>query len=117
MRRSYARSLDGCTGVLVVIGNMTDLKPYEVELRGSWIYAGTYVRADAVSERIEWLCSSRLVRLALDRSGWETLYLDPNDNRLWERTFPQSEMHGGGPPTLRLIAPSHATEKYGVEPM
>ena len=64
-----------------------DLRDDEVELRGGWTVGGANVRADAVCERIEWLLASRLERLATDASGWETLYRDPRDGRLWEHTY------------------------------
>jgi len=91
-----------------------DLRPEEAELRGAWIFDGSRTRGDVVSQRIKWLVSSRLQRLGRDPSGWETLYCDPRDGRLWEHTYPQSEMHGGGPPALRFITPADAAAKYGV---
>ena len=42
------------------------------------------------------------------------LYRDPNDNRLWELIYPQSEMHGGGPPELRNLTFNEARQKYDV---
>lgn len=72
------------------------------------------MRGDATCERIHWLTQNWLVQVAYIREGggWETLYQDPSDGRLWERTYPQSEMHGGGPPRLELLTPEQAAEKY-----
>jgi hypothetical protein len=60
------------------------------------------------------LVTNRLERLARDPSGWDTLYLDPRDGRLWEHTYPKSHMHGGGPARLTIIAAQDALAKYGV---
>jgi Immunity protein 27 len=72
------------------------------------------VRGDATCERVNWLTQNWLVQVAYSREsgGWETLYRDPSDGRLWERTYPRSEMHGGGPPRLVLLTPEQASEKY-----
>ena len=47
-----------------------------------------------------------------DASGWDSLYLDPNDDRLWELIYPLGEMQGGGPPKLSLVSPGEAQRKY-----
>jgi hypothetical protein len=73
-------------------------------------------RGDAACERIEWLIAHHLQKIA-DRpqsGAWETLYRDPEDGRYWERTYPQGEMHGGGPLQLKRLTIQEATEKYGA---
>jgi hypothetical protein len=94
---------------------MNRIEPHETELPGGWVVEGGPVRGDDISERIKWLTENWLLQLAYSRDGgaWETLYRDPTDGRLWERTYPQGEMHGGGPPRLALLTPSQAAEKYG----
>lgn len=91
-----------------------DLQPYEMMLSGQWLVEGERVAADDVCRRIEWLVQSRLERLAADASGWDTLYRDPRDGRLWEHTYPGGEMHGGGPPQISVILPEVAAVKYRV---
>ena len=91
-----------------------DLRPNETMLTGGWLAEGGRVVADDICRRIEWLIESRLERLAADASGWDTLYRDPRDGRLWERTYPQGEMHGGGPPQLSVVSPEDAATKYRV---
>lgn len=86
---------------------------HETELVGHWQAGAKKITADATCERIGWLVGSYLVPLGADPSGWDELYRDPETGHLWERTWPQSDMHGGGPPRLSRIEPVAAREKYG----
>jgi hypothetical protein len=94
---------------------MIKLQPNEIELTGSWVFQNGQIVRDIVCERIEWLINNHLIKLtdSLLWGAWETLFRDPDDNRLWERNFPQSEMQGGGPPRLKCLAPDVAKQKYG----
>jgi hypothetical protein len=76
------------------------LKANETELTGHWHVQNGRVTRDTTSERIEWLIEHCLLKIADSPggAGWVTLYQDPRDGRFWERTYPQGEMHGGGPP-------------------
>ncbi len=92
---------------------MTELAPDESDLRGDWlVQKDRSVVADATEQRIEWLTKQKLQRIARDSSGWETLYRDPRDGRLWELTYPQSEMHGGGSRRLHVVLRDEAAIKY-----
>jgi hypothetical protein len=91
-----------------------ELQPDEIVLSGNWLVEGGRVVADDVCRRIEWLVKSQLERLGRDSSGWDTLYRDPRDGRLWEHIYPQSHMHGGGPPQLKVISAESADAKYRV---
>jgi hypothetical protein len=92
---------------------MAELAAEEVDLRGDWIVQGDRsVVGNSTEQRIEWLTARKLERIANDSSGWETLYRDPRDGRLWELTHPQGEMHGGGPHRLRVLSRDEATAKY-----
>jgi hypothetical protein len=86
------------------------LSPTETEPIGRSETVDGRVRADATRERIEWLMSSYLEKIA--SSNWETLFRDPDDGRYSERTYPQSEMHGGGPPSLFALSVEKAHAKY-----
>jgi hypothetical protein len=88
------------------------LRPSETLLKGAWITSGNGVVADETCKRIEALTSGSLKHLANDATGWESLFEDPADGRLWELYYPQSEMHGGGPPSLRNITALQASSKY-----
>lgn len=88
------------------------LKSDEVELVGHWRMVGDVMTQDAVCERIQWLTDSVLQELSVDGSNWSALYRDPSDNRLWELTYPQGQMHGGGPPKLHVVCDVEARQRY-----
>lgn len=67
---------------------------------------------DETSKRVRKL-TSQYEKLATTGGGWEMLYRAP-DGKLWEKTYPQSHLHGGGPPALRVITKAEAHEKYGA---
>lgn len=90
------------------------LLPEEHELRGAWVLRAGAAVADEVAQRIEALRDHYLVELAVDASGWDTLYRDPDDGRWWELTFPASGTHGGGAPCLRHVEPAAVRTKYGL---
>ena len=90
------------------------LMPNETELKGTWtLDAGKMVPDDSCT-RIESLISDHLKEVGCDSSGWDKLFQDPNDGRYWELLYLNSEMAGGGPPTLRVIAEDAAREKYEI---
>jgi hypothetical protein len=94
-----------------------NLQPDETEITGAWIREGSNVRGDAACERIEHLLREILQKLGGSKAAgdWEMLYRDPADGRFWERTYPQSHMHGGGPPKLVAVSREDALLRYGAE--
>jgi hypothetical protein len=96
-----------------MISPTTELTPDEVDLSGDWVVQrDRSVSADVTEQRIDWLTKHKLQRLARDSSGWEMLYRDPRDGRLWQLTYPKSELHGGGPRRLYVISRHEAAAKY-----
>lgn len=93
---------------------MNKLAPEETALEGKWLFHGKEVSAEEICKRIEWLISEVLEELGSDDSGWERLYRDPDDERFWVHYYPNSRMHGSGPPSLRLISESEAKVKFNV---
>jgi Immunity protein 27 len=69
--------------------------------------------ADTTCGRIDQLIAHELVEVSRLPSGWAVLYRDPQDARLWELTYPQGELHGGGLPRLTWIPAQEARERYG----
>lgn len=92
---------------------MTPLRPDETELTGHWRLVAGKTIADETCERIQQLVRERLVKIATDTSGWQILYRDPQDSRLWELTYPQGAMQGGGPPKLTCVSVQRAKAVYG----
>jgi hypothetical protein len=94
---------------------MTSIDPSETVLTGQWIIQGGRPVADDVCKRIIALTKSHLQEIGRDASGWNTLYRDPTDGRYWELRYPQSELHGGGPPELRYLTAEQARQTYGAQ--
>lgn len=92
---------------------MNNLESTETSLIGNWVSDGKKMEADETCKRIEWLIENVLKQIS--KGHWETLFIDPNDGRYWEHTYLQSEMHGGGPPSLVHISADEAREKYRIE--
>ena len=56
--------------------------------------------ARAVDEK-----KSKLTFAARDLSGWEEKYVDGATGEIWILDYPESGLHGGGPPRLRRVSP------------
>jgi len=59
------------------------LSPTETELIGRWEMADGRVRADSTCERVEWLTTNWLEKIAAskDSGEWDMLFRDPDDGR------------------------------------
>lgn len=86
----------------------------ETEIRGNWKTVDGKSVADESTRRIEVLVKQYLKEVRRDVSGWDVLFTDPSDGRFWELTYPQSELHGGGPPLLRWLTEHQVRKKYGM---
>lgn len=87
----------------------------EYELIGKWVEASDgRVVGDKTCERVHSLVKTHLQELGISEEGgaWETLFRDPEDGRYWERTYLESYMHGGGPPSLFNLPAEEAKRKY-----
>src|SRR5579863_9694687 len=87
----------------------------ETELVGQWLSSAGKVTADDVCRRIEYLIHNVFSHLAVDASGWLTLYQDSTDGRYWELSYPESGEAGGGPPRLRVLTYEEAKARFGVQ--
>ena len=94
---------------------MKKIAPDETTIEGRWVLDDGRVVADDACERIEDLTGSHLAQIARDTSGWFTLFRDPVDQRLWERDFPQGQLHGGGPPRLHVVSREEVRQRYSLE--
>lgn len=88
------------------------IEPHETAIVGAWIMKGGRMTGDSACERVHALTKTDLKFIAGHSNGWERLYVDPRDGRYWEHTYPQSGMHGGGPPALFQISAENASAKY-----
>ncbi|MGZ4107701.1 MAG: Imm27 family immunity protein [Tumebacillaceae bacterium] len=91
---------------------MNLLSPNEVLLEGKWIFDGKKMSSDDTCSRIEYLVKNILKQVA--NGDWEALFQDPIDDRYWELSYPQSHLHGGGPPMLKVISFEVAKNKYSI---
>lgn len=87
----------------------------ETILVGKWVEKNGTVEQDAVCKRIQWLIESCMELLVVDGNNWTALYRNPEDKSFWELTYPQSHLHGGGPPTLERMLISDACVRYGIK--
>ena len=87
----------------------------ESSIVGSWVVKGNAVIQDSICERIHWLTDSYFEQIDVDGDNWSALYKSPEDGNYWELTYPQSHMHGGGPPTLTRISADDACDRYSTE--
>ncbi len=88
------------------------IQPQEIEIIGNWLVEQGVQKEDEACLRISKLVTTDLEQLGRDESGWDVLYRDPRDGRLWELTYPKSELQGGGPPHLRCVSMEQANRKY-----
>jgi hypothetical protein len=90
------------------------LENYEVKLVGQWLEKDGSVVADDVCLRIEWLVFNELEQLSVNSNEWSALYRKHDDNTYWELSYPQSHLHGAGPPTLERISKEKALMHYEI---
>jgi hypothetical protein len=95
-------------------GNFVAANDDEVLISGGWKRVGSRMVADPKLQRIHEMIATKLEKIADAGGGWETLFKDRSNGRLWERFYPHGEMHGGGPESLRSIDSAEAEHKYGV---
>ena len=88
----------------------------ETEIVGKWVLKGSEIDGDEGCKRVEKLVGGYLQHVAFSPQfgAWETLFRDPTDGRYWERTYYEGHMHGGGPPSLRVLDKQTAEQKYGL---
>ncbi len=93
---------------------MSNIEPTETDIVGGWVFDGRSNHPDEACRRIERLTTAVLQKVTNGRASgaWKTLFRDPRDGRLWERTYPQGELPGGGPPRLTNISEVEARRKY-----
>ena len=71
------------------------------ELRETWEYVGGKMVAAGDTDVINDLLATKLEKLRA--KNWRVLYRHRETGQFWELTYPQTEMHGGGPRLLRRL--------------
>ncbi len=94
---------------------MKEILDNESEIIGNWIFENGRMINDETSDRINWLIEDYLIFVTNGGDIWEVLYQDPNDKRYWELTYPNGEMHGGGPRKLTCLSNDLAIQKYDIK--
>ncbi len=80
-------------------------------IEGKWIFDGQNVGGDTACDEINSMLRT-LTLIGSGDGGWSKLYRHPDSGIIWELTYPQGEMHGGGPPRLESLSDDEARLKY-----
>ena len=90
--------------------------PQQDEIIGRWVETSSGLIADEACTLIDDMLARYLSHVADHprERGWRTLFRDRRDGRLWERVYPQCELHGGGPPLLRCITLARAKSEFDL---
>jgi hypothetical protein len=83
---------------------------------GAWIARDGKVVGNKACEIIDHLIEAHLLRVDEREEGWTVLYQNPTDDTFWELSYPQGELHGGGPPTLTELSPDEVQHLYRRTP-
>jgi hypothetical protein len=87
---------------------MNTLSSTESELIGTWVEQNGSIVGDDNCKRIEWLTTSVLDKIGVGE--WTIIYCDKTDGRFWQLYYPESHMHGGGPPSMKTVSKDEANE-------
>ena len=78
----------------------------EKELIGKWVFKDAKIVADSICELIETMIKNDLTEIETSENEWTKRY-QHTDESIWELTYPESHLHGGGPPKLTRIKMLH----------
>ncbi len=74
----------------------------EKEIIGKWVFKDGKMVADANCQLIDSIIKNDLKEFEKSEDGWTKRYKHTNGS-IWELTYPESHLHGGGPPKLSRI--------------
>lgn len=74
----------------------------EKEIVGKWIFKNGEVIPDSNCLLIRSMVKNDLKEIKVSEDGWTKQFEDKN-GIIWELTYPESHLQGGGPPKLRQI--------------
>jgi hypothetical protein len=74
------------------------------ELNDIWSFEDGRMIARGDADAIDDMLATKLNKIRTEEGGWTIIYRHRTTGQLWELRYPKSEMHGGGPRRLRLLA-------------
>jgi hypothetical protein len=80
-------------------------------IEGNWLFDGKQVVGDEGCKQIDAILPT-LTFVASRDGGWARLYRDDELALFWELTYPQGELHGGGPPRLESYSLEEVRANY-----
>jgi hypothetical protein len=72
------------------------------EIIGKWSFENGEIIPDDNCHLIEKMLQNELKELESIQDSWTKIYEEQNGT-LWELTYPESHLHGGGPPKLKRL--------------
>jgi len=66
---------------------------------GHWEFANGKVIADSNCKLINSMIREKFTKIGTSEDGW-TIKYKADDDTIWELSYPQSHLQGGGPPKL-----------------
>ena len=72
------------------------------ELNDIWEFQDGRIRAVGDAKSINDLLKNKLVEVR--KENWAILYRHKETGEFWDLTYPQGEIHGGGPRRLRVVS-------------
>ena len=88
----------------------------KIKYVGRWIVDNGKVVGNRECDIINKLISTELTFVADRDSGWVRLHRNSSTGIYWELSYPQGELHGGGPPTLETLTEDEVVQRYGRIP-
>jgi hypothetical protein len=74
----------------------------EKEIIGKWVFKDGTMVADANCQLIDSMIKNDFEEIEYSKDGWTRRYKHTNGS-IWELSYPESHLHGGGPPKLSRI--------------
>lgn len=84
-------------------------------ITGKWIKEGKNIIKDSNCALIKKKLTNDLIKVAISIDGWDILFKGRNFDLYWELTYPQSELHGGGPARLESFNYNEIKNKYSMK--
>jgi hypothetical protein len=72
------------------------------ELNEVWEFRDGRMHVAGDGQAIADLLKTKLMEVR--RENWAILYRDQETGEFWDLTYPQGQMHGGGPRRLRIVS-------------